>query len=248
MDKEYLNNKVEDMNLVSGFPESEVNSDELASLDRDYLADMPLSTKSKLAVFGGSFDPIHLGHVAIAEHVIKEKIVDEVLFVPARQAPHKLEQASSDAKKRLEMINLILGMNSGFCSSDIEVLHDKDTSYTIDTMETLNRVFQDYELFFLMGMDSLVQLHTWHRATELVQRNNFLIFPRAGVLAPSYVELAAFFGYKSAEKLLNSIIEMPTVDVSATVVREQCLKGNSVVDLVPEPVIQFILKHNLYRK
>ncbi len=209
---------------------------------------IPLSRRPKMVVFGGSFDPVHIGHLFLAGEIIRAGLVDEVLFVPARRPPHKIGTVMSKPEDRLNMLTIALEPYAEFSMSDIEIRREAGLSYTIDTLEMLNQLFPDHRLNFLMGMDSLENLHTWHRATELVQRYDFLVYPRASITPPSYSGLAGHFGNRNARKLLDSVLPMNMIPVTATTIRELCAADKNLAGQIPESVLGYIKEHGLYEK
>jgi len=203
-------------------------------------------TPSRIAVFGGSFDPIHNGHLFLAGEVLRRDVADEVLFVPARTPPHKQDRQLSTPEHRLAMLRAAVSPFERFSASDIEIQRTESPSYTIDTLETLRAVYPGARLCFLIGMDSLVELHQWHKVQELVNRFGFLIVPRPGVTPPSFAELSGHFGWKNARKLLNSILPVGCVPISATEIRHCCRAGKTLAGLAPESVLEYIRAHGLY--
>ena len=206
----------------------------------------PTSRKPRLAVFGGSFDPIHNGHLFIAGEIIRRGLVDEVLFVPANTPPHKPVRYVSPAAMRLAMLQEVLEPYAEFSVSDIEVQRTEAPSYTFETMHMLAGIFPDHELSFLMGMDSLRELHQWHRAVELVSRFDLLIFPRPEVREPAFAELSGHFGPRRARALVNAILDMPSIPISATRIRAAVAAGQNLAGLVPDSVRTFIERQELY--
>ncbi len=204
--------------------------------------------KPRMAVFGGAFNPIHNGHLFIAGCLLRLQLTDEVLFVPACNPPHKLKADLAPDPDRLAMLELIAANHPQFAVSDIELQRGEEPSYTFDTMETFRRVFNEYELSFVMGMDSLRDLYGWYRAGELVNRFEFIILPRPGARVPSHAELNPHFGPRNARKLLNSIIDLPETPVAATVVRQHARNQQCLAGLVDSAVENYILKHQLYQK
>jgi nicotinate-nucleotide adenylyltransferase len=206
----------------------------------------PLQTPV-LAVFGGSFDPVHNGHLQLARAVINRKLADEVLFVPAGHPPHKANGELAAAEDRMEMLRLALTDETGFGTSDIELNRAEGFTYTIDTLTILAQVFPDHDLVFLLGMDSLRDLHKWHRAPELVAHHRLMIYPRPGVRPPSYVELSQRFGARNTHKLLESILQdFPLFDLSSTRIREALAAKRRIEGLCPETVERYIYSHSLY--
>ncbi|MBT3381561.1 MAG: nicotinate (nicotinamide) nucleotide adenylyltransferase [Lentisphaerae bacterium] len=207
---------------------------------------MPHAECPKLAVFGGAFDPIHLGHLSLAEAIVDAGCADEVLFVPTGAPPHKTDIELTSPEHRLAMLGEALAPHPHYSLSDIEIRRTEGYSYTIDTLAVLSRVFPEHEIFFLMGMDCLAALHTWHRATELVQRYEFIIYPRPGVIPPSFAELANLFGRRNARRLLDAVVQLDVSPISATQVRESCAAGRDIETLVPGKICGYIEKHGLY--
>lgn len=212
----------------------------------DRMPGAPLHTPV-LAVFGGSFDPVHNGHFGLAREILDRKLADEVLLVPAGRPPHKVGVELATAEDRMEMLRLAVAAEPGFSTSDIEINREEGFTYTFDTLTLLAQVFPDHELAFLLGTDSLCDLHKWHRAPELVSRYQLFIYPRPGVRLPAYVELTGHFGARNARKLLDSVLEgFPAYDLSATHVREQLAKHRRIEGLCPDAVERYIYSKGLY--
>jgi nicotinate-nucleotide adenylyltransferase len=217
-----------------------------AASEESQAPEMAPARKPRLALFGGTFDPVHNGHLFIAGEILRLNLADELLFIPARIPPHKLDQPLSDPQARMEMLQLALEPYPEFGISDIELNREAGPSYTIETMEVLAAAFPGHDLCFVMGMDSLAELHLWYQATELVGKHRLLVYPRTGVAAPPLATLTARFGPRNARKLLNSVLGTPTFPVSATRVRELAAAGQSLAGLVPASIDAYIREHKLY--
>ncbi|MGI6353743.1 MAG: nicotinate (nicotinamide) nucleotide adenylyltransferase [Lentisphaeria bacterium] len=205
---------------------------------------------NRLLVFGGTFDPVHNGHLRLARQILTKEWADEVLFVPALRSPLKLNAQVSSGLHRLEMLKLALDNQDGFSYSDLELQRRSAVSYTIDTMNTLSRIYPDHEVGLLIGMDSLCTLSKWHRAQELVQRFQILVYPRPGVTPPAYVHLSKHFGYRNAKRLMDSILpeaEIETFTESGTAIRAGVRAGEDMSGMVPALVWQYIREHKLYQ-
>ena len=210
---------------------------------------LPYARKQRIAVFGGSFDPIHNGHLLIAQKVLELDKADEVLFVPALLPPHKMDGLVATPEQRLEMVKLALAPLEKCSFTDVELQRAGAPSYTFDTMSILKQIYSDCELFLLIGMDSLLGLHSWYRATELVTRGKFIIYPRPGSERPPIYELEKEFGSKNAYKLYYSILDDPELaqsDVSSTAIREAIAQHLSLDKYVPQAVAQYIHDNNIY--
>lgn len=197
----------------------------------------------KIGIMGGTFDPIHLGHLATAEAVRESFSLDEILFIPAARPPHKLGKLITDEQHRLAMTILATRSNKFFRVSDME-LRRTGLSYTLDTMNELHETFgRTTELFFIIGADSLADLKKWHAARELVAKCHFIATTRQGVdLDFSAVE--KFFGAAAREHIHR--VTTPGLEISSTDIREKIRLGRSIKYLVPEVVEDYILRERLY--
>lgn len=202
-------------------------------------------TTNAVILFGGSFDPVHNGHLALAGAVLERGLGGGVVFIPARQPPHKLGRVLAPAADRLAMLRLALAELPGASVSELE-LNRSGPSYTLDTLEAMRRLHPGRRLLFLMGMDSLAALHTWHRAAEWVPGQEFLVYPRPGVPVPAAAELAARFGAETAERLLASVVDLPQHDLAASDIRRRIASGNPISGMVPVAVERYIERHCLY--
>ena len=197
----------------------------------------------KIGIMGGTFDPIHLGHLATAEAVRELFTLDKILFIPAARPPHKLGRHVTDERHRLAMVQLATHSNKFFRVSDME-LRRTGLSYTLDTVNELHKTFgNSTELFFIIGADSLADLSKWHAARELVNKCHFIATTRQGVnLDFSAVE--NFFGTAAIENIHR--VTTPGLEISSTDIREKIRLGRSIKYLVPEIVEEYIFKEGLY--
>ena len=189
----------------------------------------------RLGLFGGRFDPLHLGHLLLAETARSRLELDEVWFIPSKAPPHKATAAPAEV--RYEMALLATATNPHFRVSRLE-LERPGTSYTVDTVETTKEQQPDADLFYLTGADAYKDIATWKRARELVAKVQMVALTRPG---SSLDGLEPYF--KNHVKRL----ETPLFEVSSTDIR-QCLKtGQSVRYLLPDSVAAYIAKHRLYQ-
>ncbi len=200
----------------------------------------------RVGVFGGSFDPVHMGHLGVAEEARERFGLDRVVFVPAAQPPHKGTKTLAAAADRLQMLRLAVEGNPHFLVSDIE-MHREGPSYTIDTLEEIQRIYPEYQVYFIVGADSLADLHTWHRAGELVEKFDFIIIGRPGIPGPSKEDLARRFGREIAQKLDDGFPRSAVFNISATEIRTRIGEGRSIRYLVAAAVERYILRNGLYR-
>ena len=197
----------------------------------------------KVGIMGGTFDPIHFGHLAMAESAREIFGLNEVLFIPSARPPHKVERQITPEVHRLMMTYLATQSNKFFQVSPMEFLRD-GLSYTLDTVEALYKKFgASTELFFIIGADSMTDLPKWHKAQELVQKVHFIAAARPGVNV-NLEELENFFGANGMQHI-HQIIS-PQLEISSTELRERVKAGRSIKYFVPEVVEEYILKERLY--
>ncbi len=194
-------------------------------------------------VLGGTFDPIHNGHIIIAEEVRTRLNLAEVLFVPTALTPLKEDSPTSAVEHRVRMVLLAITEYPHFKLSDIEV-NRAGPSYTVDTIAELrDRYDAGDELFFILGWDSLAQLPRWKEPARLVKMCHLVAVPRPGYSLPDLNSLEALIPGLSRSLI---ILDKPKVDISATEIRERVARGLSIRHLVPEPVDKYIRQHKLY--
>lgn len=187
----------------------------------------------KIGVLGGTFNPVHLGHLILAEEVRQKIGLDKVVFVPANLPPHKADEEIISAGHRMKMLSLAVKGNPYFCVSDIEIKRGS-RSYTIDTIKEFNRIYSCDELYFIIGSDLFKYLNEWRDLKEIIALVKFIVATR-----PAYA-LDNLPDYMTK-------IDIRAVDISAFEVR-QCIKQNhSFRYLVPDSVRQYIIKKGLYR-
>ncbi|MDD2648066.1 MAG: nicotinate-nucleotide adenylyltransferase [Eubacteriales bacterium] len=190
---------------------------------------------SKLGILGGSFDPIHLGHMNLAYAALG--YVDKVIFMPSGNPPHKA--GLTDGRLRAQMIRLSIASETRFMLSEMELDRDGVT-YTIDTLRELKRIYSGDELFFISGEDTLHDLCNWHEAREVFSLVTFLVLRREGEDVEEKLKLASDMGMK------YWYMQASELDVSATAVREALQSDGDVSSLLPAPVMRFIKENGLY--
>ena len=211
----------------------------------------------QVGLFGGSFNPIHLGHLRSAEEDREALNLDLVYFIPAASPPHKTEGDLAPAEHRLAMVRLATKGNRHFMASDVEIRRT-GRSYTIETVKYfLATLRQPATLYLLMGADQFAELNTWKDSDELVSLCNIAVHTRLreDESGPSKVSLAAIesFGYiqeqdhyvhKSGNTL--SFVATSVLPYSATAIRRKIQRGQSINYLVPSDVVDYIQRHALY--
>jgi nicotinate-nucleotide adenylyltransferase len=199
----------------------------------------------RLGVFGGSFDPIHYGHLLLAECCRDARRLDRVLFMPTAVPPHKQDCVLSAAEHRVAMIELAIGGNPGFAVSRYEVERG-GVNYTVDTLAHLHAEQPDAELFFLMGADMLVDLPHWRNAARVCELA-LPIVVRRGAAEPDFECLRTIALPERVAEIRRQQVEMPAVALSSTEIRRRVAAGQSVRYQTPAAVEQYLLGHGLYR-
>jgi len=199
----------------------------------------------KIGVLGGTFDPIHVGHLKVAEEVSASLNLSEVIFMPAGEPWLKADNLISPAEHRLEMMRLALAGKSYFRLSTMEIERAGPT-YTVDTMAELGRQLgSGDELFFILGWDNLTQLPQWHQPWRLIKLCRLVAVPRVDYPPPDLASLDAAIPGLSQRVIL---LEKPRIDINASEIRQRVRDGLSIRNLVPEPVEGYIKEHKLYAR
>ena len=198
----------------------------------------------RIGIFGGTFDPIHVGHLILAEQCREQCQLDEVWFVPAARPPHKLEAVISDAKQRTEMIEFAISGNPGFRVSKIE-LERSGPSFTYLTLEQLKSEDALRELFLLIGADSVRDLPTWRNPERILELATVVAVNRGEQPHPDILPLGELAKGVVEPKLLT--VTMPAIDISATEIRQRVREGRSIRYQVPRAVEVYIQGQHLYR-
>lgn len=192
-------------------------------------------TASRIGLLGGSFDPIHMAHLYMAEVVKQECQLDEIWFVPAQIPPHKQDQQMTASEDRIEMIRLAIRHIPYFRLSLIE-FEREGPSYTVDTIEVLLNKYPGYHFSFIIGEDMVADLPNWHRVDDLIE-----LVALIGVARPGS-------GFDSDHEYAARVrrVDMLPLPISSTYIRERKRKGKSIRFLVPEAVYHYIEEKRLY--
>lgn len=203
--------------------------------------------KRKIALFGGTFDPIHLGHTAVATHVAEHFNVEKIIFVPAKQSPLKFSSPQASAHDRLKMITLAIAENKKFQVSDCE-LKRSEPSYTLETVRQFQAEFgSEFSIYWLAGADSIGELWQWYKITELIDECNLSIMYRAGFPIPDFSDFASICSPEHLLKLQNNVIQTPLIDISSTKTREMIATDCDVSKFLCPAVAAYIRGHVLYK-
>ena len=198
----------------------------------------------RIGILGGTFDPVHLGHIMIAKEAKEALELDELILIPAGQPMFKPRAVVTSSKHRLEMLRLAIEGIDYLKLSTIEIERE-GPSYTADTIaEIRKKSGRGDELYFILGWDSLAQLPTWHEPSKIISMCTLAAVPRPGYTKPRLRGLEGVLPGISKKVIF---LEKPRVDISATEVRELAARGESIEHLVPKPVAEYIKKNKLYR-
>ena len=214
----------------------------------------------KIGLMGGSFDPVHAGHLRAAEEISERLALDEVVFIPTLISPHKSSETMAAPSHRLNMLNLSAKLNPRFKVSDME-LHREPPSYTIDTLRALKQSDPENGYYFIMGCELFAEIDTWKDFAELFNYSSFVVLRRPGYdfadsASPIPLALENDFRYSYSDKGMEVFahkssnelffIDIAGMRVSSTEVRELAGRGNSLRYLVPREVEGYIAENGLY--
>ena len=195
----------------------------------------------EIGLMGGSFNPIHCGHVALARAALESGRVERVLFLPTGNPPHKKE-GLADKFDRLRMVELAVEHEAGMAVCREEI--DRDgVIYTVDTLAALKRKMPDCTLTYLIGADTLRALGTWRRVETVIERCKFLVMMREGETREEVIRLAGLWTQRGAQ---IDFLDARKMDISSTQIREQIQQGLPFERLVPQAVADYIHEHGLY--
>ncbi|MEA3345355.1 MAG: nicotinate-nucleotide adenylyltransferase [Chloroflexota bacterium] len=197
----------------------------------------------RLGILGGTFDPVHYAHLAIAEEARVQLGLERVIFVPAGQPPHKLGEVITPVHYRLTMLELALASNPHFLISRVD-LERPGPSYTVDTLALIQeRWGPGAELYFIIGADSLLGMHSWHHPERIIEAAQLAVVPRLG----NSIHLPELEKELPGLSQKVTMIQAPLLEISGTDLRRRVREGRSIKYYVPEEVEAYIFKHGLYQ-
>lgn len=207
---------------------------------------MSATARNRVGILGGTFNPIHIGHLVLAQDALERFELTTVLFIPCAAPPHKTNAQVVSGQHRMAMIEAAIEWNPSFEACALE-LERKGVSYAIDTVTELRSLHPGADLFFLIGLDMLVDLHKWRRIAELLPLCRFISFGRPGYeCPPRAADLQLDPAW--AERLLQDVVPGRHLDISSTDIRYRVAEGLSIKYLVPAEVEMYISEHGLYRQ
>jgi len=202
---------------------------------------------NKILLFGGSFNPVHHGHLIVSRHVAEQLGLARVVLMPSANPPHKPPHGLAPPADRLEMCRLAVAGDASFEVSEWEIQRS-GPNYTFETVRHYREAAGgDVELYWLIGMDSLHELGTWYRARDLVETCTIVTAARPGFSEPDAAGLAEHFSAAAVERLLRHVVAGPWIDIAGTDIRARAEAGRSIRYLVPDAVREHIERCGLYR-
>jgi nicotinate-nucleotide adenylyltransferase len=200
-----------------------------------------MTAPQRIGLLGGSFDPVHYGHLIMAENAMEQLELDQVVFAPARNPPHKLDRRLASAEHRLAMVDLAIEERPGFVTSRID-LEAPGPSFTWELLERAHREWAPTLIYFILGTDSLIELDTWREPARILHLARIAAIRRPGFeIRPEELQ-----DVPSLDRSVD-FVDAPLSDVSSTELRRRVSAGRSVRFLVPETVRIYIERHSLYR-
>lgn len=201
--------------------------------------------RRRVGLFGGSFDPVHNGHLAVAQACRDRARLDEVWFVPTAVQPHKPGGPVASDQQRVALLNHALADKQGLVTSLVEIERG-GVSYTVDTLGELNSSYPRHQFFLLMGADTLHDLPNWRQPDKVLRLATPLVVRRAGEPSPDFTVLSSIVSPDRVRAIKDSEVDMPAVDISSSAIRKRVAQKESIKALVPQAVARFIAEHQLY--
>ncbi len=200
----------------------------------------------RIVLFGGTFDPVHIGHIAVAQVSARKIGASRVILIPARRSPHKEQKPIAADNDRIAMLKCAIAGKNLFQISLVE-LNRAEPSYTIDTIRHFKQQFGgDCQLYWLIGVDMLKDLHRWHKINELLGECTVCLMYRGGYDKPDLGSLAEKLSNSDIEKLRQNLIETPLLTMSSTQIREKITNGQDAGEFLHPDVLDYIKSHRIY--
>ncbi|TWU00902.1 nicotinate (nicotinamide) nucleotide adenylyltransferase [Stieleria varia] len=201
--------------------------------------------RKRIGIFGGSFDPVHLGHLWIAETAMERLQLDALHWIPVAQSPLKARNPLASDQQRLEMLALAVSGRDGWVVDDREIRRE-GVSYTVDTVEQLQAEMPDTDWYLIIGSDSLASMERWHEPEKLLRQVTLAVVQRGGQPEIEFSVLDGLVDAARVEEFRQSVIKMPVIEISSSEIRERVGQGSSIRFRVPRPVETYIEANDLY--
>jgi nicotinate-nucleotide adenylyltransferase len=199
----------------------------------------------RLGIYGGTFDPVHFGHLLLAEQCREQCGLDQIWFVPAGTPPHKQDTGITPGPRRAEMLEFALAGYANFAVNTLEIKRS-GPSYTVETLRHLRQEHPEHELFLLVGTDSLEDLPLWRAPAEIAALATLVVANRGNAPQPDLEPLRLHLGTEAVDRI--QVAQMPGIDFSSRDIRRRVQQGQSIRYMTPRAVEQYILEHRLYRE
>ena len=204
-------------------------------------------SEEKVALFGGTFDPIHIGHTTVARAAADHIGADKVVFVPAQRSPLKESPPQASGQDRLKMVALAIRGIDKFEVSDYE-LKKSQPSYTLETVRHFRRQCGgSASIYLLVGADTVDELPYWYRVIDLIDECNLSVMYRAGCDVPDFARFERHWGKQRVARLQRNIVPTPLIDISSTEIRKRLAAGRDVSAMLQPDVAEYIRQHRLYQ-
>lgn len=200
----------------------------------------------RIAIFGGTFDPVHNGHIAIAESILAQNLADQIVILPSFTPPHKQNRIITSFEKRFSMLQLAFKNMNNVEISDLEQKLCLEKSYTFEVMKHVEKNYPNAILKIIIGGDSLKNLHSWFKAKELVEKYEIITYPRAN----EDIDINALkkvFSDDTIKKLQKNIIKAPFFEISSTILKKKLANNENVDIFIKEEILEYIKINNLYK-
>jgi len=198
----------------------------------------------KKAIFGGTFDPIHNGHIYLAYEALRLLKLDKVIFVPSGTPPHKTDKTITDSFIRCELVKNAILNESKFEMNSFEV-NSSELSYTFKTLEYFNQLEKTTEWYFLTGSDCLMELHYWKNVRAILELCKFVVFNRPGFDQKQILQIKSEVEKKYKKEI--TLLEITPLDISSTMIRKKIKSGEEIGEFVPKSVESSIKQLSLYK-
>ena len=206
-----------------------------------------MTIEKDVLLFGGTFDPIHHGHLIVSRWAAEQLEVARVVLIPSAVPPHKVGNKITAARDRLQMAQRAVEDDELFDVSDCE-LQREGPSFTLDTVRHFRRLYpEDIKIYWLIGADSIAELAGWHEIKQLVEECTIVTAARPGFETGNLSALDAVLEENLVCRIRQHILDIPQIDISSTDIRDRVRQGQSIRYLVPAPVAEYIHKHRLYQ-
>ena len=211
--------------------------------------------EERIGLRGGTFNPVHLGHLRAAEEVLARIALDRVLFIPSYLPPHKQTSRMASPEDRFAMVELAVRSHPRLMASSLEI-EARERSYSIITLNKVKTIFPDAQIFFILGVDAFLEIETWKSYREVLEQCRFIVISRPGfdlaaarrALPAEYEGMFSEAGGGLPEPFRIFLLAIPALDISSTDIRRRIRHDQSIRGLVPESVEEYIRRKNLYQE